>query len=598
MRAMQMTSRRLGRLALTSALVGLFTMASSASLASAAGPVATAALPTSWTGVAVDLAMARGFVMGKDGTHHILLDNAAQNGSMYATDAGGSWHVDQLPGLVGDIALDYSVDPNGSPVIVTRTANADPLTPVTVYTRAAGAWVADPISGLSGQKRPQVAVESDGDIDVAWDQSFRHKGAAGWDAVELLPDTIFPYVGDYGGMDLVVDHDDTPHVLVSGSYSTAIAAPCDDPDVRVCLVDYAADGAGGWTAHLVAKTEGLIRATVATNGDIMGTIFGNGPLAWFRGSGSTWTYQAVAGVGSGEASIDDGPSGPVIFYTPVTGGFQRADHGVSGWTSVPFGPTTGNWIGGIIDDTDGSAHVVYTHETYHPDGYTIATYLAAPDKRAPTVSAPIARPHTGSVMGTTVPTTVSWSASDALSGLDHYLVQQKTGSGAWATVSSTVTARSITRNLVASTIYQFRIRGWDKAGNATPIAYGTAFRLLRYEGSSTLVKPTGTWKTLTTSVASGGSTRYATTKNASVSMTVTGSGFAWIAPKGKTSGSARVYIDGAWITDVSLYRSTTLSKTIVYSVRWATSGTHTIKVVVLGTAGHSRVDLDAFIVTR
>jgi len=99
-------------------------------------------------------------------------------------------------------------------------------------------------------------------------------------------------------------------------------------------------------------------------------------------------------------------------------------------------------------------------------------------------------------------------------------------------------------------------------------------------------------------VASGGSTRYATTKNASVSMTVTGSGFAWIAPKGKTSGSARVYIDGAWITDVSLYRSTTLSKTIVYSVRWATSGTHTIKVVVLGTAGHSRVDLDAFIVTR
>lgn len=583
-------SRRLGRLAMTGVVVSL--------LATAAGvPVATAAVPTAWTAVAVESANARGFVMGDDGTHHILLESSAGNSTVYATDAGGSWHVDQLAGLPGDIAI----GPDG-PVIVTRTANIDPNTPVTVYTRVDGAWVAEPLQGpFAGQKRPQIAVESDGDIDIAWDRAFRHKGPTGWGAIELLPDTIFPYIGDFGGMDLVVGTTgadlDVPHVLVSGQYPAPIAAPCDTPDVRVCLVDYAADGAGGWTATPIAETIGLIHGSVADDGDILGTVFNAGRLDSFRGNGSAWAVETVAAVGVIEASIDDGPAGPVVFYALGSGGMKRADHDVNGWHSAPFGPTTGGSISGVID-AGGSAHVVYTHETYHPGGYTYATYLAAPDVQAPNLSAPIVRPRAGSVIGTSIPTTVSWGAVDALSGLDHYLLQQKTGSGAWTTVSSTLTARSATRNLFASTTYQFRVRGWDKAGNGSPIVYGTPFRLLRYEGTSSLVKPYGTWKTSSTSAASGGSTRYATTKNASVSMTVYGSGFAWVAPKGRTSGSARIYIDGVWITDVSLYRSTTLNKAIVYSIRWSAPGTHTVKLVVLGTSGHSRVDLDAFIVTR
>lgn len=584
-----LTVRRASRAVALGILLSLLAAGSGPSPASAAGPAV-------WVGLAVDLAAARGYVMGSDRVHHILLDNAAGNGTLYATDAGGAWHVDQLNGLPGDIALDPT---DQSPVIITRTATIDPLTPVTVYTRVDGAWSAEPLQGtFAGQKVPQIAVESDGDIDIAWDQGFRHKGSTGWEDIQLLPDAWFPYIGDYGGMDLVVDHNDTPHVLVSGRYSAPIAAPCDDPDVRICLLDFAADGTGGWTAEPIAKTIGLIRASVAKDGDILGTVFNAGSLASFRGGGSTWTVESVASTGAIEASIDDSPTGPVIFYSLPTGGFRRADHGLAGWQSGPFGATNGNWIAGVIDDSDGGAHVVDTHQTYHPTGWTHGTYLSAPDQQAPSVSAPIARPRAGSVIGTSIPTTISWSASDALSGLDHYLIQQRTGTGAWSTVSSTLTSRSVVRNLVSGTFYQFRVRGWDKAGNATPIVYGAAFRVLRYEGTSTIVKPSGTWRTQTTTTASGGSTRYATTKGASVSMTVTATGFAWVAPKGPTRGSARVYIDGSWITDVSLYRSTTLNKAIVYSIRWPSSGVHTVKLVVLGTAGHPRVDLDAFILTR
>lgn len=33
----------------------------------------------------------------------------------------------------------------------------------------------------------------------------------------------------------------------------------------------------------------------------------------------------------------------------------------------------------------------------------------------------------------------------------------------------------------------------------------------------------------------------------------------------------------------------------VYQTSWPTSGSHTIKIKVLGTAGHPRVDMDAFL---
>jgi hypothetical protein len=36
----------------------------------------------------------------------------------------------------------------------------------------------------------------------------------------------------------------------------------------------------------------------------------------------------------------------------------------------------------------------------------------------------------------------------------------------------------------------------------------------------------------------------------------------------------------------------------VFSWTWATLGAHTLRVVVVGTAGHPRVDVDAFITLK
>jgi hypothetical protein len=36
-----------------------------------------------------------------------------------------------------------------------------------------------------------------------------------------------------------------------------------------------------------------------------------------------------------------------------------------------------------------------------------------------------------------------------------------------------------------------------------------------------------------------------------------------------------------------------LHRRVVFARTWSTAGTHTLRMVVIGTAGHTRVDLDA-----
>ena len=56
-----------------------------------------------------------------------------------------------------------------------------------------------------------------------------------------------------------------------------------------------------------------------------------------------------------------------------------------------------------------------------------------------------------------------------------------------------------------------------------------------------------------------------------------------------------MFVDGVLKATVNLSATTSTARAQVYVFNWATSGSHTIKVVVVGTAGHPRVDIDAFV---
>ena len=157
---------------------------------------------------------------------------------------------------------------------------------------------------------------------------------------------------------------------------------------------------------------------------------------------------------------------------------------------------------------------------------------------------------------------------------------------------------AIDQALTINATYRYRVLVTDRAGNATAWVAGQAFIPRRTQQSSASIAYHGTWHNLSSSSASGGSLVYATAVGASATYTFWGASIAWVASKGPSSGSAKVYIDGVYAASVSLYRSSSVFRSLVFAKSWDANGTHTIKIVVVGTAGHPRVDMDAFVRLR
>jgi subtilisin family serine protease len=230
----------------------------------------------------------------------------------------------------------------------------------------------------------------------------------------------------------------------------------------------------------------------------------------------------------------------------------------------------------------------------------IADAWFALDSATPTASPPNSHAFlVGKPLGSTILTRVRWPAgTDDVTGIVAYTLGQSVGSAAYTTVTSSATGTWVDRPLSIGSFYTFRVRARDRAGNTGGYAYGPQVRPLVAQQTGSALLYTGAWTTSSSSSASGGSTRFATKAGASVSYTFTGRAIAVVAPKGPTRGSFRVYVDGAYAGVFSTYRSSGQSRMVVFAKHWTTSASHTVKVVVVGTAGHPRFDLDAFAVLR
>ena len=226
----------------------------------------------------------------------------------------------------------------------------------------------------------------------------------------------------------------------------------------------------------------------------------------------------------------------------------------------------------------------------------IASAAAALDTTEPTSFGPNTYSFvTDGALGSSIKTRVGWPAgTDDLSGVASYALRQSINGAAWTTVTASTTTRSNDRSLSFSKGYRFRVRAQDKAGNTGDYVDGAQVTPKLTQQNGTGVTYSGTWTTQPSSSASGGSTRYSTKANAWVQFTFTGRAVAVIAPKGSSRGTVRVYIDGTSIGTVSAYRSSSQSKIVLFARNWSSSGSHTIRLLVLGTSGHPRFDIDAF----
>jgi hypothetical protein len=133
-------------------------------------------------------------------------------------------------------------------------------------------------------------------------------------------------------------------------------------------------------------------------------------------------------------------------------------------------------------------------------------------------------------------------------------------------------------------------------GETTSVTTPVLEPVSAYDETSSQIHYTGTWTRSASAGAWGGYVKKAATAGASASFTFTGRRIWWVAPVG-VYGKARVYLDGALKATVDLGNASGDRQT-AYVHAFAGVGKHTIRILVVSTAGRTRVGVDAFAVSQ
>jgi len=200
---------------------------------------------------------------------------------------------------------------------------------------------------------------------------------------------------------------------------------------------------------------------------------------------------------------------------------------------------------------------------------------------------------TGTIVAET-PIKVTWSAVDAGVGLTETQVQIS-ADGLAFTDLYTGLGTSTTIRLASGHTYRFRVRAIDAEDNVSSYVVSDSRGLVLIAATSpSITYAVGPWGTFRPIGAH--SYAYSLTRSDSASYTFTGREIVWVGPLSSKSGLANVYIDGVKVSTVDLYRASGLSGQQLFKKTFATSGTHTIKVVVAEIG--KWVGVDEFIVLK
>ncbi len=222
------------------------------------------------------------------------------------------------------------------------------------------------------------------------------------------------------------------------------------------------------------------------------------------------------------------------------------------------------------------------------------------DKAPPTVTAPRALPVDGSQVSSTIPTTISWTATDPVvhrvnTGVGRSELQVSRNGGAWKNVAlSSPKATSVVVNLLTTGSYRFRVRAFDAVGNKSLWKLGPTLkpRLLQ-ESKATFGAG---WGGLTGSSLSAGAAKQSTSATSTATFKFYGRAVSWVGSLGPGKGLAQVYVDGVLKQTVDLVASTASDRRELFTYQWNSAGHHTLVIKVLGTYGRPAITVDAFVV--
>ena len=229
------------------------------------------------------------------------------------------------------------------------------------------------------------------------------------------------------------------------------------------------------------------------------------------------------------------------------------------------------------------------------------------DNEPPTAHIGNLYPLSGSDVGLsgTAPSTVDlrftwYAATDPSSAIAGYEVQHRVGAGDWSAATALgPTARSIVlAKQPLNVVHTVRLRAQDAVGNWSPWVEHRPIRFGHFSDRSPSLTYGGTWKPATV-VGPTDRVRTTTSKaGAAVSLGFTGKSVSVVMPRSLIRGKASIYLDGVLAATVDTQSSVTQTRRVVFTKAWASSGSHTIRIVVAGTAGRPTVSLDGILVGK
>ncbi|HLX33742.1 MAG TPA: hypothetical protein VKR30_00705 [Candidatus Limnocylindrales bacterium] len=298
-----------------------------------------------------------------------------------------------------------------------------------------------------------------------------------------------------------------------------------------------------------------------------------------------------------------------VSFSESVSGLAAGDFGVSGTaTGCLVGTPSGcssSYTVAVTGCSDGTVTLTLNANTVSDAATNLgptspaASSAVLVDRTAPTVTAPGATLRSGlQISGSTLAIRVTWTGSDGGSGVASYDVARSVDGGAFALVVGGLASPAVNVGGTSGHTYRYEVRSYDHAGNVSGWLAGPTLAPSLYQQTSSAISFHGTWFSASSTSYSGGSVKYATAAGAYASYTFTGRGVAFVTTRATSRGSVKVYLDGVLVTTVSCYSTTATYRYVAFARTWASSGTHTLKLVLVGTSGRPRVDLDAIEVLR
>jgi hypothetical protein len=474
-----------------------------------------------------------------------FLPNIAGHRNVNVTACPGDAFSATFPTLRQQVASEIAAHTGASVDHTAPTGTLSPmLSPTGGSTMTFGLPFVEPVTGLET-----------GDFSVGGT-------SAGW-AVTEVSGTASTYT--------VTLHSDAPTdgtvvlTLPAGSV-TDLAGNMGPPAPLVATATYATDTTKPtaviwWTPHHAALNVPAFDLTVTFNEPVLGLPFAKLKLSGTSEAATPWVYSQSAMLGSGAN------------YGFSLEAANPADGTLT--VTIPAGATT---------DPAGNPNVA-----------TAITVVI--DRTAPTTGVPGTTLRNGSGYITNLPGRVTWTGADgAGSGITSYDVERSVDGASFATLATGVTTTSLSVSLVSGHSYRYAVRAHDAAGNVGGWLAGSTTKASVRQDTSSLLHWSSGWTTVSSSNYSGGTLRYATKAGSWMSTTFAGRAIAIVTTRGSNRGQVKVYVDGAYRETVDTRLSSAVYRSIVWVGTWTSAGTHTVKLVVVGTAGRARVDVDAVLI--